>query len=411
MIKTSLKWFGVFLLCNALVACGGEPKVTVSAAFQKQFQEKLILAKPGDVVSIPEGTFYLDGTITLAASGVTIRGAGMDKSILSFKGQTKGAEGLLVNGDNTLLEDFAVEDTAGDAIKANEVKDLVIRRVRVEWTNGPDEENGAYGLYPVQSENILIEHSVAIGASDAGIYVGQSKNIVVRHCRAEFNVAGIEIENSNYADVHNNVATNNTGGLLVFDLPNLPVQGGRSIRLFDNQVYANNTKNFAPEGNIVASVPPGTGVMVLANDEVEVFNNEIYQHGTFNVLVVSYFLAQKAFDDDTFDPWPEAVYIHDNNIRDGGDSPSGLLLKALSLKFGGDFPDIAWDGMVNPDKLENGAVKPENRICAQNNGDVSFANFDAANDFDNINEDISSVDCRPLGLKTQKVVLDHLEER
>ena len=221
--KTITLRFLVICLASMLVACGGgEPAVEVSVAFQKKFQEQLILAKPGDVVTIPAGTFYLDRTVTLAANGITIRGSGMDKSILSFKGQTKGAEGLLVNGNNATLEDFAVEDTAGDAIKANEVKDLVIRRVRVEWTNGPDEKNGAYGLYPVQSENILIEHSVAIGASDAGIYVGQSKNIIVRESRAEFNVAGIEIENSNYADVYNNIATNNTGGLLVFDLPNLP---------------------------------------------------------------------------------------------------------------------------------------------------------------------------------------------
>lgn len=412
MIKTKVLRFLVLSLASMLWACGGvEPEVELSAAFQKKLQEQLILAKPGDVVTIPEGTFYLDGTVTLAANGVTIRGAGMDKSILSFKGQTKGAGGLLVKGDNTTLVDFAVEDTVGDAIKANEVKDFVIRRIRVEWTNGPDEKNGAYGLYPVQSENILIEQSVAIGASDAGIYVGQSKNIIVRDSRAEFNVAGIEIENSNYAYVYNNVATNNTGGLLVFDLPNLPVQGGRSIRLFENKVYGNNTKNFAPKGNIVASVPSGTGVMLLANDEVEVFDNEIYDHGTFNVLVVSYFTTQRAFDDKSFDPWPEAIYIHDNDIRDGGNTPKGLLLKALKLKFGGEFPDIAWDGIVNPNKLEDGKVKSANRICAQNNGDVSFANFDAANNFKNINDDLSSIDCVPEGFQTKKVVLSHLDER
>ena len=42
---------------------------------------------------------------------------------------------------------------------------------------------------------------------------------------AKFNAAGIEIENSYYADVYNNIGKN-TGGILVFDLPNLPKQGG-----------------------------------------------------------------------------------------------------------------------------------------------------------------------------------------
>jgi parallel beta-helix repeat protein len=146
MIKTKVLRFLVLSLASMLWACGGvEPEVELSAAFQKKLQEQLILAKPGDVVTIPEGTFYLDGTVTLAANGVTIRGAGMDKSILSFKGQTKGAGGLLVKGDNTTLVDFAVEDTVGDAIKANEVKDFVIRRIRVEWTNGPDEKMALTG--------------------------------------------------------------------------------------------------------------------------------------------------------------------------------------------------------------------------------------------------------------------------
>ena len=130
----------------------------------------------------------------------------------------QGAEGLLVTADDFIIEELAIEDTVGDALKINESTNVTIRRVRTEWTNGPDPENGAYGIYPVQSRNILIEEAVAIGAADAGIYVGQSSNIIVRNSRAEFNVAGIEIENSTYADVYDNVATNNTGGILGFDL-------------------------------------------------------------------------------------------------------------------------------------------------------------------------------------------------
>ncbi|MCP5972769.1 right-handed parallel beta-helix repeat-containing protein, partial [Klebsiella pneumoniae] len=83
-----------------------------------------------------------------------------------------------------------------------------------------------------ESENVLIDSVLVIGASDAGIYVGQSRNIIVRDSIARFNVAGIEIENSFNADVHDNVATKNTGGILVFDLPNLPQQGGHNVRVF-----------------------------------------------------------------------------------------------------------------------------------------------------------------------------------
>lgn len=153
-----------------------------------------------------------------------------------------------MNASDVTVEDLAIEDIKGDAVKINQGKNIVIRRVRVEWTNGPDNANGAYGLYPVQTENTLIEDSVAIGASDAGIYVGQSRNVIVRNNRAEFNVAGIEIENTIGADVYGNVATNNTGGVLVFNMPYL-TQPGHTTRIYENQIFANNYENFGTEGD------------------------------------------------------------------------------------------------------------------------------------------------------------------
>jgi parallel beta-helix repeat protein len=96
----------------------------------------------------------------------------MDKTILNFRNQAAGAQGLLVTASNFTIEDLALEDTKGDALKINEGENIVVRGVRTEWTQGPKTENGAYGIYPVQTRNVLIEDSVAIGASDAGIYVG-----------------------------------------------------------------------------------------------------------------------------------------------------------------------------------------------------------------------------------------------
>ncbi|HBM88476.1 MAG TPA: hypothetical protein DD437_08035, partial [Rhodobiaceae bacterium] len=202
---------------------------------QETIQEALIDVSPGDTIILPAGIFALTDGLSLDIDGVTLKGQGPDATILSFKGQESGGEGLLVTSDKIVLESFAVEDVKGDAIKANGSDEITFRDIRVEWTNGPDENNGAYGLYPVSSTHVLIDNCVAIGASDAGIYVGQSQHIIVRNSRAEYNVAGIEIENSYYADVHDNVAIHNTGGILIFDLPGLPQQGGHSVRVFNNK--------------------------------------------------------------------------------------------------------------------------------------------------------------------------------
>jgi len=259
------------------------------------------------VIEIPAGVYAIDRGLSLDVDGVTLRGKGMDRTILTFKGQTAGAEGLLVNASNFTIEDLAIEDARGDALKVNEGENIVIRRVRTEWTGGPKTTNGAYGIYPVQVKNLLIEDCVAIGASDAGVYVGQSNRVVVRRNRAEFNVAGIEIENTQNADVYDNLATNNTGGILVFNMPNLKVPGF-ATRVFRNRVVGNNTTNFGLKGSAVASVPAGTGVIINSNDQVEIFDNDIGGNDTANVIISSYFstgyMNQKGVAT-TFDPGPK----------------------------------------------------------------------------------------------------------
>ncbi len=359
------------------------------SAFQKDLQTRLINAKAGDVIKIPEGFYEINRGLSLNVSGVTIRGAGMDKTVLSFKNQVQGAEGLLVNASDFTIEDLAIEDTPGDGLKVNEGNNIVIRRLRTEWTNGPHEKNGAYGIFPVQAQNVLIEESVAIAASDAGIYVGQSKNIVVRNNRAEYNVAGIEIENSFDADVYGNTAVNNTGGILVFNMPDLP-QPGHSTRIFQNTVSNNNTDNFGAEGTPVASVPAGSGVVINSNDKVEIFDNDIADNDTANIIISSYF-ATGYFGNsevaENYDPYPETIYVYGNRFSGGGSSPDGLDLMALKIaKFGitGSFPDVIWDGYINPESLgDDGNLRPGLAICIDNDG-AEVLNVDLGNDSANI---------------------------
>lgn len=386
----------VFWVSLALLAagCSKHPgKVSPSdAEFHKKLQTQLIAAKDGDVIELPAGKWTFNRSLSLNKSNVTIRGAGPDQTVLSFKGQVQGAEGLLISAaEHVTVESLAIEDTKGDGLKANGCKDLTIRNVRVEWTGGPDEKNGAYGLYPVQCERVLIEKSAVIGASDAGIYVGQSTQIVIRDNRAELNVAGIEIENSSHADVYNNTVTNNTGGILVFNLPGLPVKDGRKTRVYSNYIHDNNTDNFAPKGNIVATVPTGTGFMVLANDEVEFFDNRVANNRTANALLLSFDTTGKPANDAAFDPYPQQVSIHDNKFAGGGESPDPLELKAMKVaKFGltGSLPDILWDGAL----AQNHDVAAT-QICIRNNGDANFANIDYAGKLAKFSTDLKPHDC------------------
>ena len=336
------------LLLSALAVTSVHAKtidVAAGEGAQQRLQEALILAQPGDVVAIGAGRFILSDGLSLDAANVTVRGMGMEATVLDFTGQQGAGEGLLVTSDDVTLRDFAVENAKGDAIKSKGADRIVYYRVRAEWTGGPKETNGAYGIYPVESTGVLIDGVVAKGASDAGIYVGQSKDITVRNSRAEGNVAGIEIENSRNAIVTGNFVTRNTGGILVFDLPALPVMGGGNVLIEDNLVIGNDTANFAPKGNIVASVRRGTGVMVMANDGVTVRNNRIDGNPTSAVMVITYPLK---FTDKTYNPSPRRVTVGENRFGRNGYDPQIDGGAALVQAFGGALPPVLWDGLGVP---------------------------------------------------------------
>lgn len=309
---------------------------------QGRLQEALIMAQPGDVVQLAAGRYALTDGLSLDVAGVTVRGAGMDASVLDFTGQQGAGEGLLVTAKDVTLRDFAVENTKGDGIKSKGADNVVYYRVRVTWTGGPKETNGAYGIYPVSSTGVLIDGCKVSGASDAGIYVGQSKAITVRYNYVEQSVAGIEIENSRDALVTGNLVTRNTGGILVFDLPNLPVMGGGNTLIEDNLVVGNDTPNFAPRGNIVAGVPRGTGVMVMANDGIGVRDNTLVDNPTAHILIVSY---PKPYTDKSYNPQPRHVTVGRNRVVGGGNQPQLPGLEAVTKELKLPLPELVWDGL------------------------------------------------------------------
>ncbi|MEQ1725758.1 MAG: parallel beta-helix domain-containing protein [Sphingopyxis sp.] len=328
-------------------------EVVAGEGAQTRLQEALIVAEPGDVVMIGAGTFELTDGLSLDANGVTVRGLGMEQTILNFAGQVGAGEGLLVTGDDVVLRDFTVRDTRGDGIKSKAAHRIVYLSVRVDWTGEPRASNGAYGVYPVESEHVLIDGVIVRGASDAGIYVGQSRNIVVRDSMAVENVAGIEIENSYDADVHDNVATGNAGGILVFDLPGLPQQGGHAVRVFDNIIVNNMTPNFAPVGNIVASVPTGSGVIVMANRDVEIFDNLFEGNGTSNIMVTGYRYGAAPAG---YSPLPARISAFDNIHGRTGFRPGLPGGAEMAAAIGGSLPPVLWDGSGSDISMRDGVA-------------------------------------------------------
>ena len=388
-------------------------EIAPGATAQDDLLTALLEAQPKDVIFLKQGRYDIDQQLSLNVDDVTIAGEGLNRTVVSFASQSGGGEGLLVQGDRFTLEDIGLEDAPGDIVKVLGADGVTIRGVRTEWTNGPSTDNGSYGLYPVQCRNVLIEDSVVKGAADAGIYVGQSRNIIVRGNRVELNVAGIEIENSTDADVYDNVATTNTGGVLVFNLPGPPVQDGGRTRVFNNRIYENNTPNFGAPGSSVSGVPTGTGTIVLANDEVEIFSNEYRDNDTSHIILISYNTAvgfgQEPPNNPDFDAYSETVFVHDNTFEGGGEHPPSSLDPVVALNGGLPLPDVLYDGDFDNAKAVEGNLPAGLRICVQQPG-IRFLNIDLGHTPTNVNKDLETVNCTHDALPPAVVgLLRHIE--
>jgi parallel beta-helix repeat protein len=173
----------------------------------------------------------------------------------------------------------------------------------------------------------------------------------------------------------------------VFNMPNLPVPGSKT-RVFKNQVLANNHDNFGAKGSAVSSVPPGSGVIVNSNDQVEIFDNDIADNKTANVIISSYYST--GFDTKrgiaaAYDPYPQNIFVTGNRFKGGGNDP-GAKYAALKALSGGTLPAVLWDGFVDP-KIPNPG------ICVQN-GDAKLLNADGPHKFAGAKID-AAVNCAP----------------
>lgn len=331
--------------CIAFAACASESDISTAFA----------TVQDGDTLAFSAATYEFDNQLALGtADNVTVIGPGSGQTTLDFHAQQAAEDSVFVQSVNDVtFQGFTVLDSPGNGFRTLSVNGATFRDIGATWT-AQNSTDGPYGIYPVQSTQVLVDGCTISGASDSGIYVGQSQQIVVTNNTVFGNVAGIEIENSFFADVYNNTAHDNTAGILVFDLPGLQQEGGHDVRVFDNTIQNNNTRNFAQNNDIVSIVPAGTGFFVMANHDVEVFGNTIEGNNTAGAGIISYALSQQPIDDPNYYEWPRNISLHDNTYSGNGSEPDATSQVGLLLDTGmgsypdGHVPDVMWDGEVDP---------------------------------------------------------------
>ncbi|MFO0755467.1 MAG: parallel beta-helix domain-containing protein [Byssovorax sp.] len=349
--------------CDASVDVSGcDTVIAASADDTTRVQTALIEAKSNSTVCLCPGSFAIKQQLSLTVPGVTFRGAGKEigDTVIDFSGAEKGASGndtMLVTADHFTIENLTVKNTPGNGVVVRQADHPTFRKLHVSWDGPTKASNGAYAIYPAECSHVLVEDCEVFGASDAAIYVGQGTGALIRNNKAHDSVLGIELENTTDGEAYGNETYNNAGGLAVFLLTNLNKKDSNRILLHDNKVHDNNHENFGDPKTIVSAVPPGTGIIVMAADDVEVRDNTVTGNDSAGVLVVDYqllsALVSGAKPDPNTDPDPERISVHDNTFDNNGMAPSS----ALQLIGVMPLENVLWDGISKSGVPESNDAK------------------------------------------------------
>ena len=389
-----------------------DPSIADETARQKDAQDRTLIAlfdsHEGDTIEFCEGQYNFTSGLTLSGKrGIALKGAGMGKTYLRFK-DSPDQDGININRVTGItVEGLTIYDAPGNGLRIFRSDFVTIRDVKVGWsvsdpgtdhspnpygnyeapdaTNTPPSSwtsNGSYAFYPVLSHHILIEDSVSVGSSDAGVYVGQSSDILVRRTEAYHNVAGFEFENTYRAEFVDNIAHDNVGGFLVFDLPSRAQFGEKNL-VHDNQSFNNNVSSFAPRGAIVGDVPSGTGMLVFSSDQLELYHNTITNNRTVGIAVVNFGLVDTHEGDRKYDFFPEGIHIYNNTLDDNGGNPQAPDNSRNACQGNPTVPASgvpSTSDLNQPDCMSNNATLLVSIIQAKNGGKSAQIVWDGAQD-------------------------------
>lgn len=303
--------------------------VTLRVESGQTIQEVVDQALPGDTIEVPYGIY--EEHVVIDVSDIKFFGIPNEAGEWPIiEGNGTGSDGVIASGNNFEMAFFQVKNYTSNGVLVEGVTGVYLHDMYIENT-------GVYGVYPVRCTDVLIERIEGTLMNDAAIYAGKSKDVVIRDTLTYGNVIGIELENTVNGEVYNNVAHDNTIGIFIDLLPQLPSKVSMYTKVYDNVSENNNGENFGKPGTAVSLIPPGTGMLILAADHVEVYGNTFKGNKSVGLAMFNLTIGFSAEEIDV-DPNPDHNYAHDNIYENNGYDADKFVKDLLGSGF-----DIVWD--------------------------------------------------------------------
>ncbi len=302
----------------------------------ESIQQAVQAAAPGTTIQVMPGTYK--ETVFIDKDGIRLIGVIKEGRRPVLDGEDKLNDAILFSGNNIVVENFTLTRYKGNGIMSQAGNNWEIR-------NNLIIDTGVYGIFPQLGQNGVIEHNVVSGIKDAAIYVGMSDNVHVAYNDVFDSVAGIEIENSRHAIVEANRVYNNTGGILAFITPGLPIKTTFDVIIRHNFILANNHANFGAPGSTVAGIPAGTGILVMAADDVVIEGNIIRDNKNIGIMITDHGHATNITADPESDPNSDRVKILNNTMLNNGTDPIPEIKAYMLTELKTGNPDI---GSIGP---------------------------------------------------------------
>jgi parallel beta-helix repeat protein len=286
-------------------------------------------AAPGDTIVVSPGT-YSGPTVSVKTSGLTITGS--KAAILDATGDTYGITvGTQLTFDpGPSCPAYGVSNFSISGLSVRNAEDtgiFLFGVAKYEVSGGDYLNNGEYGIFPRCSRDGLISQNSGGGGNDATIYVGVDENTVVEKNRLAGGELGIELENTNNSVVQANKLTDNTTGIFVIVLPNLPTSSTETALIEGNVVHKNNRPNPFPPVCQAPETPPGcveeffddlqllpsgSGILNVGGHNVTIRGNVVSKNDTVGIGVVENPFGFGSSND---------TVVVDNTIMQNGKSP------------------------------------------------------------------------------------------